>query len=103
VTSTIVDPTIVRYSSLAIGTDGLAVIAYYDETNGDLKVAHCTNTECTALTTLAVDTNGNTGDYPSMTIGRDGFPLIAYYDVTNGDVKVAHCTLTGCPPYARAR
>jgi hypothetical protein len=32
-----------QYSSVAIGTDGLALISYYDANNGDLKVAHCSN------------------------------------------------------------
>jgi hypothetical protein len=32
------------YASLAIGADGLGLIAYYDQTNGDLKAAHCSNT-----------------------------------------------------------
>ena len=37
-----------QYSSVTIGADGLALISYYDETNGDLKVAHCSNVACTA-------------------------------------------------------
>jgi len=35
-----------RFSSVIIGTDGLALISYYDATNGDLKVAHCSNLFC---------------------------------------------------------
>jgi hypothetical protein len=35
-----------EYSSLAIGADGLPVIAYYDATNGDLKVAKCASQTC---------------------------------------------------------
>ena len=34
------------YSSVTIGTDGLPVISYYDATNGDLKVARCSNPYC---------------------------------------------------------
>jgi hypothetical protein len=34
------------YSSLEIGADGLGVISYYDQSNGDLKVAHCSNGQC---------------------------------------------------------
>jgi hypothetical protein len=33
-------------SSITIGADGLPLVAYRDSTNGDLKVAHCTNTFC---------------------------------------------------------
>jgi hypothetical protein len=35
-----------QYASLAIGADGLPVIAYYDATNGDLKVAKCASQTC---------------------------------------------------------
>jgi hypothetical protein len=35
-----------QYSSVTIGTDSLALISYYDATNGDLKVAHCSNLFC---------------------------------------------------------
>ena len=35
-----------RFSSVTIGTDGLGLISYYDATNGDLKVAHCSDLFC---------------------------------------------------------
>jgi hypothetical protein len=34
------------FSSVTIGTDGLGRISYYDTTNGDLKVAHCSDVFC---------------------------------------------------------
>jgi hypothetical protein len=34
------------YTSITIGTDGLGLISYRDQTNDDLKVAHCENTFC---------------------------------------------------------
>jgi Collagen triple helix repeat (20 copies) len=33
-------------TSVTIGADGLGLISYYDVSNGDLKVAHCSNTFC---------------------------------------------------------
>jgi len=34
------------FSSLAIGADGNPIIAYHEETSGDLKVIHCSNPSC---------------------------------------------------------
>jgi hypothetical protein len=32
--------------AITIGADGLPLIAYYDETNGDLKLARCSDLTC---------------------------------------------------------
>ncbi|MCP9461367.1 MAG: hypothetical protein NNA24_04925, partial [Nitrospira sp.] len=85
-----------RYSSVAIGADGLGLISYYDETNGDLKVAHCSNPACTSATISTLDDKGNVGLYTSLAIGADDLGLITYYDQTNGDLKVAHCADVAC-------
>ena len=34
------------YTSITLGADGLPVISYFDNTNGDLKVAKCTSATC---------------------------------------------------------
>jgi preprotein translocase subunit Sec61beta len=88
---------------VTVGTDGFGLISYWDSTNGDLKVAHCTNLACTAATATTIDSTGNVGGHTSVTVGTDGFGLISYHDATNADLKVAHCTLTGCPAYAHNR
>src|SRR6266700_2675732 len=62
-------------SALAIGTDGLGVIAYYDATNADLKVAHCSNIDCTTASTTTIDSVGSVGAYTSLMIGSDGLAL----------------------------
>ena len=85
-----------RFSSVTIGTDGLALISSFDETNGDLKVVHCSDSACTSATLTTVDRAGNVGQYSSVTIGTDGLALISYYDATNGDLKVAHCSDLAC-------
>jgi hypothetical protein len=84
------------YTSIAVGTDGLGLISYYDQTNGDLKVAHCDNVLCTSATISVVDSEGDVGAYTSLAIGADGLGLISYHDVTNGDLKVAHCNDIAC-------
>jgi hypothetical protein len=85
-----------RNPSLAIGTDGRGLIAYYDVTNGDLKVAHCNDVPCTSATLSAIDTAGNVGRFPGLAIGADGLGVVSYSDVTNGTLKVAHCDDTAC-------
>jgi hypothetical protein len=85
-----------RYTSIAIGTDGLGLISYYDLTNGDLKVAHCADAACTSAATTTLDSTGSVGLITSIAIGADDLGLISYYDFTNGDLKVAHCADTAC-------
>jgi hypothetical protein len=92
-----------QYTSITIGADGLGLISYYDVTNGDLKIAHCANTDCTVASISKLDTAGDVGQYSSITIGADGLGLISYYDATNGDLKVAHCSNLLCAPYFRRR
>ncbi|MEI7745175.1 MAG: hypothetical protein WCK58_15675 [Chloroflexota bacterium] len=84
------------FSSIAIGGDGLGLIAYHDSANGDLRTAHCTDAVCSSVTTAAVDTAGDVGYQTSIATGTDGRGLISYGDVTNGNLKVAHCANAAC-------
>jgi hypothetical protein len=81
-----------KYASIAIGYDGLGLIAYYN--NGDLAVAHCTNQACTSATTMILDSGGNGWSGTDITIGSDMFGLIAYS--MGNYVKVAHCNNAAC-------
>jgi hypothetical protein len=87
-----------QYASLAIGTNGNPVIAYYDATNGNLKVARCNDLACTGGDEVRsrVATAGDVGSYASLAIGLDGRPVIAYYDVTNANLKLARCNDPAC-------
>jgi hypothetical protein len=92
-----------QHTSITIGADGLGLVSYYDATYGDLKVAHCSNVDCSAATTATVDTAGDVGPSTSITIGADGLGLIRYDDLTNSDLKVAHCSNLLCAPFFRRR
>ena len=85
-----------QQSSIAIGTDGLPVVAYSDDTNDDLKVAHCGNLTCTAGNTLTKVDTGEAGLDPSIAIGADGLPVVSYQGNPSGDLKVAHCGNVTC-------
>ncbi len=88
--------TVGMYTSIAVGADGLGLISYYDQTNGNLKVAHCDDVLCISATISVVDSDGDVGAYTSLAIGADDLGLISYHDVTNGDLKVAHCNDIDC-------
>lgn len=90
--------TVGEYTSITTGADGLPVIAYYDATSGDLKVAKCGNTACSSGNTITtVDSTGDVGKWTSITIGTDGLPIISYYDTaSNGELKVAKCGNASC-------
>jgi len=86
-----------QYSSIKIGSDTVPIISYFDNTNGDLKVARCSNTACTGTSAITtIDSTGIVGARSSMAIGSDTFPVISYYDQTNGDLKVAKCSTANC-------
>jgi hypothetical protein len=82
-----------RTSSTAIGTDGLALIAYRDFTNGTVKVAHCNDAACTGATLSTVDSGWNT---VALVIGGDGRGLIVYSGPNDGGLKAAHCNDGAC-------
>ena len=98
-TVTLVDSagTVGSYSSITIGADGLPVISYTDETNWDLKVAHCGNTLCNAGNILAiVDSTVLVGDHTSIAIGADGLPVVAYRGISVTGLKAAKCGSPDC-------
>jgi len=96
------DGNVGRYSSLAIGSDGLPIISYYDVANGKLKVASCNDDACSGqdeiITTLN-DTESSVGFNNSIAIGADGFPVISYQRMLtpwDGTLKVAKCNDPFC-------
>jgi hypothetical protein len=86
------------HSAIAIGTDGLPVISYYDYNLAALKVTKCGNPACTSgnTSTLVDDPANDVGRYTSIRVGTDGFPVISYYDTTAKALKVAKCANPAC-------
>jgi hypothetical protein len=81
------------FPSVAVGSDGLGLIAYFDHSTNSLKVAHCDDVACTAATknTLPI-----AGQYPSVTIGSDGLGLISFVEIPSHALMVAHCDNEAC-------
>lgn len=84
------------YNSIAIGSDGLALISYYDPLNDNLRVAHCDDIGCSNITKSDVDVFYDVGKYNDIAIGSDGLGIISYIDSTSEDIKIAHCSNITC-------
>ena len=87
------------YTSIAIGSDHLPIISYYDDTARALKVAHCEDQACASPATITVvddDASLIEGRYSSIAIGDDGFPVISYQGDTGASLRVAKCVDVAC-------
>ena len=87
--------------AIVIGSDGLALIAYFDTTSDNLKVAHCQNVTCTSAILSTIDQVGDVGRRLAMAIGPDDRGVISYLDAGPSgtgpyEVKVAHCNDVLC-------
>ncbi len=95
-------------TSIAIGADGLPLVAVYDDAGGDpsaLKVVRCADATCTteAAEVLFIEEEVHPGSIdnpylPSLAIGADGVPVIAYTTPVSKTLKVARLTQFAPPP-----
>jgi hypothetical protein len=83
-------------SSLSFTGLNVPVISYYDETNGDLKLAVCNDANCLSPFISTLDSSGNVGFSPSLALTSANIPIISYLDVANGDLKLAICNNIAC-------
>ena len=84
--------------SLAIGADGLPVIAYQTLTNR-LRVARCLDIDCAASTAIDIGdppSGMTTALHTAIAIAADGYPAIAFKDVVDNQLKLVKCTNIDC-------
>jgi predicted regulator of Ras-like GTPase activity (Roadblock/LC7/MglB family) len=100
ITTTVDDPIgqVGGYTSIAIGSDGLPIIAHHDATVEGLRVTHCGNITCTSgnQSRTIDDAVDEVGIGPSMAIGVDGLPIISHWDGTIKALRVTHCGTVSC-------
>ncbi|GAI05235.1 unnamed protein product, partial [marine sediment metagenome] len=85
------------YSSLAIGADGLPIIAHKNNTDDDLMVTKCGNAACSSgNTSIWIEASGDTGAYTSIAIGTDGLPVISLFNNSTDDLVVTKCNSADC-------
>jgi hypothetical protein len=88
------------HSSIAIGADGLPVIAYHYVSGSPsfvyaLRVMHCGNVTCSGTnTTFTTDNVYDDGEYTSIAIGSDGLPVVSTRATQT--LAVLHCGNVAC-------
>lgn len=83
--------------AIASGPEGLPIVAYFDETLGDLKVAMCPEPSCSERVSIAtVDSEDRVGSYAAIAVDGEGLPVLSYFDATAGDLKFARCSTPDC-------
>lgn len=90
------------WSSMAIGADGLPIIAYHDAARRALKIAHCEDPSCTSATIAILDRSANgesgagVGTDTDIVIGPDRLPIVAFRDADEQALKIARCSDERC-------
>jgi hypothetical protein len=82
--------------SVTVGSDGLPLLSFTDQTTRNLILVHCDNLSCSDNSISTLGSTAGAGIYSSIAIGPDGLGLIAFSDFIDGDLNVAHCSNLIC-------
>jgi hypothetical protein len=88
-----------RFSSMAIGLDGLPVISHQDFTALAVRVTKCGNPACTAgnVSTTVDDPATAAGAFSSIAVAPDGLPVISYSEAAPAfALRVTKCGNPAC-------
>jgi hypothetical protein len=82
--------------AIALRADQRPVVAYHDQTNGNLKLYDCADAACTSGTRRILDSVGDVGENAVIAVGPGDLPVIAYRSVTSQSLKLHACTNPQC-------
>jgi hypothetical protein len=87
-------------SSLVIGIDGFPLVAWEDNTAGNLLFSRCITISCSSVGAAQIADSGSVGRYASMLLDPNtAVPTIVYQDWANFRVKVVRCADTVCSSF----
>jgi hypothetical protein len=89
-------------SSIAIGRDGLPVLAYLDF-DGKLSVVRCHDTGCSDAPSIEHPTAGAEFEFVAVAVPADDRPLIAYLKNASAEIHLARCADPECRAITSAR
>ena len=76
------------YTSIALTSNNIPVISYYDVTNLDLKIITCGDKTCSSGNSIrSVDVAHEVGQFISMALTFDDIPVVSYFDNDNAAPK----------------
>ncbi|MGF1506728.1 MAG: hypothetical protein ACFB51_16585 [Anaerolineae bacterium] len=83
-------------TAMVLTASGSPVIAYYDRTNGDQKLAVCDTPACVNPAISAEATQGNAGEVVSIALQSEDAPVIPYYSDFSQRIRMVMCDNPGC-------
>jgi hypothetical protein len=85
-----------RFTSVAVGADGLPIIGHYDDSAGPVRVIKCGNAACSADNLSTIVDKPPAGLYMSLAVGSDGLPVLVYEQGPQAWLRITKCGTQSC-------
>lgn len=76
------------YSGMALTSDELPVISYYDDTTADINVVYCHTTRCQASNTQVIESIGVVGENNAIALTTEDIAVVSYVNNDVGNLKL---------------